>query len=232
MATNPQLGTPRQNGGRILSRHLNSPAVALAVGEQHRLFFWAHKALLADIPFFRSRFVSANVDNAEPIIGVDMLLPAEFEVILAFLYQHPPEVSELSLRRMLRLIPLHELCEDWGAIRQANDMMTVMIAWIEQNRYGGEEVLCKPMITEIYDRGTKESKLRKFVVWYAVSKGVGIDMNLKWLEKAVQYDSRFAADVAFYSTRLQDKDVSVREIAISGLRGSLYITENGSSAAV
>ena len=105
----------------------------------------------------------------------------------------------------------------------ANTVMGVMIAWVEWNGERGKKLLNKSLIKETYDRSTEESKLRKFLVWYAVFSGVGITVDLEWLERTVRDDSRFAADVAIYSTRLYDKDASVKRIAITALRECLYI---------
>ena len=194
--------------------------------------FWAHKAVLIDIPFFRLRFASTDLNTPELTLVVDMCKPAVFEIFLPFLYQYPIEVSEMAPKDIFRLIALHELCEvSWRTIKHANAVMAVMIAWVEQVRDEKKMMWAKCLTNDVYNRGMKGSTLRKFLVWYTVFNGVGTDVDMEWLEKAVKHDYRFAADVAFYSSRLYNKEVSIREIAISGLRGTLYLAENGCAAA-
>ncbi|MCJ1435343.1 hypothetical protein MMC27_004715 [Xylographa pallens] len=229
MATNQQLGAQEQDSGSVIAKQLCSSAIGLAVGENRHLY-WAHKALLVEIPFFRVRFASTNLGVPESTIEVDMCHPAVFDIFLQFLYQHPLKATDMVENDIFRLLALHEMCEiAWGTIKHANAVMAAMIAWVEQDREGERILWSRSLIKQIYGRGTQDSRPRKFLVWYVVTNAVGVDMDMKWLAKAVQHDSRFAADVTFYSSRLYNKDVSTREIAISGLRDSLYLAENGDS---
>ena len=205
--------------------HLTSAIVPLAVGPHGRIFM-VHKALVADIPYFYLHFRSHDLNVAEPIFGLPCS-PLEIELFMPFLYGRPLEGPELSKTQAQRLLPLHELCDMWGTARHANSVMAALVAWTVENRGGGVHLLTKGLVKQTYDRTTMDSKLRKFLVWYACYNGVGIEVDLEWLVKIGRWDARFASNVGVYSTRLQDKEVEVREIAISGLRGSLFLGESG-----
>ncbi|MCJ1284656.1 hypothetical protein MMC26_003991 [Xylographa opegraphella] len=223
----------RWTGISILTSNskLYSSGVNIAVGVERQLFM-VHKALLEDIPYFRSQFRSTNLGAIEPVMNAEMCHTRVFGCFIPFLYQHPLKASQIVPDDVLFLIPLHEMCEKWGAVKYADSVMAVIVKWVELKRDREQGFLNKPLVQETYNRMPKGSKLRKFLVWYALHNGMSVNMDLKWLDKVETYDRRFAIDIAFHSTRLHDKHATTREVAISGLRDALYFIENGHPAAI